>query len=170
MAERPHAEEGTPKPGTDSKHWLQFVGFELDRQKYAFRIEQIQEIVILDQVTPTPQVATCVEGVTNLRGEIIPVVSLRKLMGMSPRPSDGETRTIVVNVSGRRIGCTVDAVSQVIRIPEESIQPSLDTLTADGNRDVAGFAKLGEDFFIVLDIDELFQPNRLKRVSPVNGL
>jgi len=149
--------------GPNAKNWAQFVGFQIDGQPYAFRIEQIQEIVILQQITPTPQTAGCVEGVTNLRGEIIPVVNLRGLLGMESREPDGETRTIVVNVDGRRIGCTVDAVTQVIRIAEEHIQPSLDTLAADGNRDIAGFAKLDDQFFILLDINELFRSERLKR-------
>ena len=76
--------ESTSEAGlseSDSKDSSQFVGFQIDGQQYAFRIEQIQEIVILDQVTPTPQVADCVDGVTNLRGEIIPVITLRKLLG-----------------------------------------------------------------------------------------
>ncbi len=117
---------------TEKKNSSQFVGFELADQQYAFRIEQIQEIVILDQVTRTPQVPDYCEGVSNLRGTIIPIINLRMLSGLEPKPSDGETRTIVVNVGERTMGCTVDMVSQVIRIPEDDIQPAPDTVTADG--------------------------------------
>jgi chemotaxis signal transduction protein len=67
----------------------------LDDQQYAFRIEQIQEIVILQQVTRMPQVADYVEGVSNLRGAIIPIINLRKLLGLPPRPVDAETRTML---------------------------------------------------------------------------
>ena len=139
----------------------QFVGFYLDDQQYAFRIEMIQEIVILDQLTPTPQVADCVEGVCNLRGEIIPIVSLRNLLGLEFKPPDGETRTIVVNVDNRTIGCRVDSVSQVIRISDASIQPAPETLAAVGG-DVAGFAKLEEVLVILLDIEQLLEPERLQ--------
>lgn len=145
-----------------AKSMSQFVGFLIDDQQYAIRIEQIQEIVILDQVTRTPQVSSCVEGVSNLRGEIIPIIHLRTLLGLEPKRVDGETRTIVVNVGDRTMGCTVDAVSQVIRISQDSIQPAPDTMTMDGNRDVAGFAKLDEQLVIVLDINELLSPNRLR--------
>lgn len=75
----------------------QFVGFQIDGQQYAIRIEQIREIVILDQVTQTPQVASYVEGVNTLRGTIISIINLRKLLGLTPKPADSETRTIVVN-------------------------------------------------------------------------
>ena len=73
----------------------QFVGFQIAEQEYAFRIEQIQEIVILDQVTKTPQVPEYVEGVSNLRGTIIPIINLRMLFGLEPKAADSESRTIV---------------------------------------------------------------------------
>ena len=132
------------------------------------RIEQIQEIVILDQVTPTPQVADYVEGVSNLRGAIIPIINLRKLFGLEPLAKNSETRTIVVNVGERTMGCTVDSVSQVIRIPDESIQPAPETVTAEGADYIAGFAKLNERLVIVLDIDELLAPRKLERNRPGN--
>jgi purine-binding chemotaxis protein CheW len=141
----------------------QFVGFQIDGQQYAFRIEQIQEIVILDQVTQTPHVPDYVEGVSNLRGAIIPIINLRRLFRLDPKPSDENTRTIVVNVSEHTMGCTVDAVSQVIRIPESSIQPAPDSVTADGASYISGFAKLEEQLVILLDIDELLNPERISK-------
>lgn len=141
----------------------QFVGFYLDDQQYAFRIEMIREIVILDQLTPTPQVADCVEGVSNLRGEIIPILSLRTLLGLATKPTDSETRTIVVNVGERTLGCTVDSVSQVIRIPDTSIQPAPETVAATAGGYIAGFAKLDDGLVILLDIDQLLEPERLQR-------
>ncbi|QDS94592.1 Chemotaxis protein CheW [Roseimaritima multifibrata] len=145
------------------KQTSQFVGFEIDGQQYAFRIEQIQEIVMPDQVTETPQVADYVEGVRNLRGEIIPIINLRKLLGLPSKQADSDTRTIVVNVGQRTMGCTVDAVSHVIRIPEQSIQPVPETMTVAGSHDIAGFAKVDANLVIILDIEELLSPERLKR-------
>ena len=110
--------------GSLARNVAQFVAFRIENQSYAFRIEQIQEIVILDQVTKTPQVPDYVEGVANLRGSIIPIINLRKLFGLEPKPIDSETRTIVVNVGTRTIGCTVDTVSQVVRIAEDAIHPA----------------------------------------------
>lgn len=143
----------------------QFVGFQLADQDYAFRIEQIQEIVILDDVTKIPQTPEYVEGVSNLRGSIIPVINLRKLFGLPPKAVDGETRTIVVNVGQRTMGCTVDMVSHVMRIPEENIQPAPDTVTADGAGYISGFARQGGRLTILLDIDELLDPAKLDMVS-----
>ena len=146
---------------TDAKETSQFVGFQVDGQLYAFPIEKIQEIVILEQVTPTPQVAEHVDGVSNLRGEIIPIINLRKLMGMPARPFDSETRTIVLNVGARTMGCTVDAVTQVIRIPNQDIQEAPEALTGGRNHDISGFAKLEDCVVILLNVEQLFGPDRL---------
>jgi purine-binding chemotaxis protein CheW len=155
---------------SERRNTSQFVGFEVDGQEYAFRIEQIQEIVILDRVTQTPQVADYVEGVSNLRGAIIPIINLRKLFGLAPRAADAQTRTIVVNVGGRTMGCTVDLVSQVIRIPVEAIQPAPESVTAGGADYISGFAKLNDRLVILLDIDELLSPEKLSRIrAPHNA-
>ena len=150
---------------SEQQHVSQFVGFQIDQQRYAFRIEQIQEIVILNEVTPTPQVPDCVEGVSNLRGSIIPIINLRQLFGLEPKPTDAETRTIVVNVGERTMGCTVDMVSQVLRIPDDAIQAAPETVTADGANYISGFAKLDEQLVILLNIDELLSPERLEGKS-----
>jgi len=151
---------------TTKKNTSQFVGFRLGDQAYAFRIEQIREIVILDQVTRTPQVPDYCDGVSNLRGSIIPIINLRTLFGLEPKAADGETRTIVVNVGERTMGCTVDMVSQVVRIPEEDIQPAPETVTADGADYIAGFARLDGDLVIILDINELLDPDQLGQFKP----
>ena len=162
-----------PHVGNDTlakkKNSSQFVGFQLAGQEYAFRIEQIQEIVILEKVTKTPQVPDYVEGVSNLRGTIIPIINLRRLFGLEPRPVDRETRTIVVNVGERTMGCTVDMVSQVMRIPEENIQPAPETITGNGANYISGFARLNDRLMILLEIDELLDPGKLDQVSQAAG-
>ncbi len=152
---------------TQKNDTSQFVGFELDDQTYAFRIEEIQEIVILEKVTRTPQSPAFCEGVSNLRGSIIPIINLRTLFGLEPKPIDDETRTIVVNVGERTMGCVVDVVSQVVRIPHEDIQPAPQTVTADGADYISGFARLDGDLVVLLDINKLLNPDQLERITPV---
>lgn len=149
----------------EKQNTSQFVGFQIADQEYVFRIEQIQEIVIPDQVTRTPQVPEFVEGVSNLRGSIIPIINLRKLFGLQVKPTDRETRTIVVNVGDRIMGCTVDMVSQVMRIPAENIQPAPETVTAGGAHYISGFVKLDDRLLIMLDVDRLLDPDQLNKLS-----
>jgi purine-binding chemotaxis protein CheW len=164
MTTRANKSAGTDSAST-KKNSSQFVGFQLAEQEYAFRIEQIQEIVILDQVTKTPQVPPFVEGVSNLRGSIIPIINLRKLFEMEPRPVDAETRTIVVNVGTRTMGCTVDNVSQVMRIAQENIHAAPETITSDGAAYISGFARVNNKLVILLDIDKLLDPRNLSQLN-----
>ncbi len=142
----------------------QYVGFALAGQKYLCRIERIQEIVIPERVTTIPEVPAYVAGVSNLRGAIIPIIDLRHLFGLPPKAADADTRTIVVNVGNRVMGCTVDTVAQVIRIPDERIQPAPETVAAGAPRYVEGFARLDDELYILLDTDQLLAPDNLDEV------
>ena len=143
----------------------QFVEFEVHGQRYAFPIGKIREIVILKNVTPTPQVAAYVDGVSNLRGSIIPILNLRVLFGFESKPVDDETRTIVVNVGEKTMGCTVDTVNQVLRVEKTSIGPAPETITADGRTYISGFVKVDDRLVIVLDVDQLLNIENLDQVK-----
>ena len=147
-----------------AKSSMQFVGFRLADQEYAFRIEQIREIVIPDRVTRMPQVPSYIEGVCNLRGTIIPIINLRCLFDLGSKDRDEETRTIVANVGSKTIGCTVDAVTQVIRISPEQIQPAPDLVKTEGAAYITGFAKLDKRLIVLLEIDELLDPTKMEQV------
>lgn len=146
----------------------QVVGFELAGQKYAFRIERIQEIITPGRITVIPEVPAYVAGVSNLRGTIIPVVNLRLLFGLANRDVDSETRTIVVNVGSRIMGCTVDSVSHVMRISAEQIHSAPTAVAAGGPRYIEGFARVGDDLIILLDVANLLDPTTLEEVHQVS--
>jgi purine-binding chemotaxis protein CheW len=148
----------------DPARGRQFVGFRLADQGYVFRIERIQEIVIPSGTARVPEVPDYVEGVANLRGTIIPIINLRRLFGLAPHPVDADTRTVVVNVGRRTLGCTVDAVTRVMRIAGEQIQAAPDTVVFAGRSFIEGFARVGDELLIVLDVDTLLDPANLETV------
>jgi purine-binding chemotaxis protein CheW len=142
----------------------QFVGFRLADQQYIFRIERIQEIVIPTSIARVPEVPPYIDGVSNLRGTIIPIINLRALFKLPSKENDAETRTIVVNVGSRTMGCTVDAVSRVMRVPLDQIQPAPDSVSVTGRQFIEGFARADNDLFILLDVDQLLDPANLDEV------
>lgn len=160
--------ETTPSALTDAMAQghvtSQFVGFRLADQDYAFRIEQIQEIVIPDQITRLPQVPAYVDGVTNLRGTIIPLINLRRLFGIEEQSQGAPTRAIVVNLGDRTIGCTVDDVSQVIRLSDEDIQPASSLPGSQQAEHIFGFARHHDSMLVILNINELLSPDKLDAV------
>jgi purine-binding chemotaxis protein CheW len=138
----------------------QLVGFRLDDEDYAMAITKIQEIILMKPITRIPQVPDFIEGLINLRGSVIPIVNLRKRFGLPPRDLDDETRTIVVNIHDKTVGCIVDAVTQVMRINRDQIQPAPLSVLAISHQYIAGLARLDDRLLIILDIDRLFdEPN-----------
>lgn len=135
---------------------IQLVGFRLDNEDYAIAITKIQEIILMKPITRIPQVPEFIEGLINLRGSVIPIVNLRKRFGLPPREVDDETRTIVVNIHDKTVGCIVDAVTQVMRINRDQIQPPPLSVLAVSHQYIAGLARLEDRLLIILEIERLF--------------
>lgn len=152
-----------PAPQTGSRT-AQFVGFELADQAYAFRIDRIREIVMPSRVAQLPDVPAYVDGVSNLRGTIIPIINLRALFGLPRRDIDADARTIVVAVGPRIMGCLVDSVSRVMRIAGDQIQPPPEAVAGVGRGAITGIARDGDSLRIILDVDMLLDPAHLDDV------
>ena len=159
---------GSPQPltadrgsGRADNPVIQLVGFRLDNEDYAIAITKIQEIILIKPITRIPQVPDYIEGLINLRGSVIPIVNLRKRFGLPPRELDDETRIIVVNVHDKTVGCIVDAVTQVMRINRDQIQPPPLGVLAVNHQYLAGLAKLDDRLMIILDIEKLFEAEEL---------
>jgi purine-binding chemotaxis protein CheW len=138
---------------------MQLVGFRLGSEYYAIAITKIQEIILMKPITRIPQVPDFIEGLINLRGSVIPIVNLRKRFGLPPRDVDDETRTIVVNIQDKTVGCIVDAVTQVMRINRDQIQAPPLSVLAVSHQYIAGLARLDDRLLIILDIEKLFDDN-----------
>jgi purine-binding chemotaxis protein CheW len=135
----------------------QFVGFRLDNENYAIAITKIQEIILMKPITRIPQVPDFIEGLINLRGSVIPIVNLRKRFGLVPHVVDDETRTIVVNIQDKTVGCVVDAVTKVMRINRDQIQPPPLSVLSAAHQFISGLAQLEDRLLIILDIEKLFE-------------
>lgn len=101
----------------------QIVVFELDGQYYALPILEIQEIIRTVDVTPVPNTNNYVEGVINLRGNVIPIINLRKRLGLSKTEKNDETRIVVVEHNEEKIGLVVDKVLEVGQYRKDEIEP-----------------------------------------------
>ncbi len=103
---------------------VQLCTFRIGGEDYALDIMRIREIIRPLPITPVPRAPASVEGVVRLRGEVMPVLDVRKRLGLPASPATRRTRFLVVNVARRRIGLVVDEVCEVIRVPREEIRPA----------------------------------------------
>ena len=116
----------------------QLVVFDLANEVYGISIGTVREIIRMQTVTFVPDAPEFVEGVINLRGRVIPVVDLRKRFGLPVTEPTPESRVLVVDIGGNDIGVIVDAVTQVQRIAEASIEPAAALVTTEDSYYIEG--------------------------------
>ena len=142
------------KHGSAGGDLLQLVSFRLGGEEYGLEILKVQEIIRMQELTRVPNSPPFVEGVINLRGRVIPVIGLRKRFGMPPRDHDHETRIVVVELGGDVLGFEVDSVSEVLRIPADTVEPP-PRLSKHDNEYVSGVGKLQGRLLLLLDVTRL---------------
>jgi purine-binding chemotaxis protein CheW len=143
---------------------LQLVGFRVGGEEYGLDILRVQEIIRLQHLTRVPNAPDAIDGVMNLRGKIIPVIALRKRFGLEPIPADKQTRIVVVEIQGTVLGFIVDSVSEVLRIPADTVEPP--PLLGKATQDyVSAVGKIDERLLILLDIDRLMCGDEIMSIS-----
>jgi len=131
---------------------LHLVGFFLNKEEYALDISQVQEIIRTGGWTRVPNAPGHIKGVINLRGRIIPVVDPKVRMGLGESGLTKNSRIMVVEAAGRIIGILVDGVSQVLRLPQDVVEPPPDEVTDVDKGFIKGVGKLGGRLIILLDL------------------
>jgi purine-binding chemotaxis protein CheW len=144
----------------------QVVLFELGGEIYGLDIATVREIIQLQPITKVPKAPVYVEGVINLRGKVIPVIDLRKKFGQEKAERGKNTRIVVVNIQNATLGIIVDTVTEVLRLPGDSIEPIADVITAGHLEYLQGVAKLDDKMVILLALDRLLaRDNALAKIA-----
>jgi purine-binding chemotaxis protein CheW len=146
---------------------IQLVSFMLDNEEYGVEVLQVREIIRMPGITRMPNTPQYVEGIINLRGKVIPIISLRKRFGLVESENNSQTRIIIMDVAGSLNGFIVDAVSEVIRIHSSDIQPppSLVLSGSIGREFISGVYNHAERLLIIMDIDRMFSDDELERIG-----
>jgi purine-binding chemotaxis protein CheW len=135
-----------------SREEMQMLTFSLDNVSYGVNVHQVREVKNFEGVTPVPYAPEYVKGVTNLRGEVIPVIDLRKRFGIAPRSGNEDNGIMVIIQDKHPIGVMVDSVMEVLTLPKSDIESNPDSLITDRNHAVLGVAKHDKDLIILLDL------------------
>lgn len=146
---------------------MQLVVFELGDESYAVDISRVQDINRMQEITEISHAPESVVGVINLRGRVIPVIDLRKRFGLPDAVHTKDTRIVVVHLEGNLIGVIVDAVSQVLRIPADIVEPPSPVLAGVDSRYLRGIAKLDDRLVILLDLDFVLSRREQEAISEV---
>ena len=134
---------------------LQLVAFQLGREEYGINILQVQEIKRMTDITRVPHTPDYLKGVMNLRGSILPVFDLKKRLDLPHYEYSDDARIIIVKSDEVTLGVIVDAVSEVLTIGQENIEPPQAVAGGVIASYLSGIGKINDRLLILLDINSI---------------
>ncbi len=137
---------------------VKFVTFALGSEKYAVPVLRVKEIIAKYDVAPLPKTPVFVEGIISLRGDIIPVVDLRKRFDLPVKVRTDETRLIVLEMDDFFVGIEVDEVFEVLKINAGQIEPPPALVAGLESDYLEGVCEIGGRLITILNLDEIFSP------------
>jgi purine-binding chemotaxis protein CheW len=143
---------------------LQFVAFRIGTQQFAVEIHRVSEVITYSEITPIPGAPAFVEGMIDLRGQLLPVLDMRKRLGMAEIQNSMQTRILILRINRQKIGLIVDEADQVYTIPVEKIQPP-----PDGADYVLAVAKHQNVLVVVLDLERLLSGEERVSLRSLGG-
>ena len=147
----------------------QIVSFRLANEEYGVDIMLAQEIIMPGQITRVPEVPEFICGLINLRGNVIPVVDLRKRFALEANDYDEHTRIIVVNVGSKTVGVVVDAVTEVLRVNAEQIEPPPSSVSGMDHEYIRGLVKLEDRLLILLNIEKILSREEQAELAEIGS-
>jgi purine-binding chemotaxis protein CheW len=151
---------------------VQLVTFMLGAEDYGVPISQIQEIDRLAKITKVPKAAQFIEGITNLRGEVIPVLDTRKRFDLEVKPSDDRTRIIIVDLGGVKTGLVVDSVREVLSLARKDIAPPPEAIGSGIEPQfISGIGKVdaGKRIIVLLDVEKILSRQEQTHLSELTA-
>ena len=143
------------KPGEDGKTFAQYVKVRMDKEWFGISIAMVENIVRLQRITRVPGSEFYIKGVINLRGKVVPVMSLRLKMGMEEGEEQRTNRIIILKIDGDEIGVIVDEVREVVTIPDEDVEKVYSESSQANAAYLLGVGKLNENLISLLDMYEV---------------
>jgi len=147
----------------------QLVTFQLGEELYGINIMDVKEIVRVQAIRAIPNAPSYVEGIFNLRSEIIPIINLHRRFHLKKLKTSEEDELlsgfVILDIDGMKLGIIIDRISRVITIEKEDVQPPPQMLTGIGAEYIQGVVRQEEGYLIILDIRDLFNPKELQKIA-----
>lgn len=150
---------------------LQLVTFQLGAEVYGIDIMQVKSIEETKSVRPIPNSPSFVEGIFNLRGEIIPVINLHRRFHLKRAELSEEDELLsgflIINLDGMHVAIIIDKVSRVVAVQRDEIQPPPQMLSGIGAEYIHGVVHRDDGYLIILDINRLFNMRELAQLESI---
>ena len=148
---------------------IQLVIFRLRDEEFGVAISEVREIVRMMEITHIPEAPGFIEGVVNLRGQVIAVVDLARQFGLAREEARPKTaRIVVIEIQDKTVGLIVDEVPEVLRISQDNIEPTPEVIETEVHKDyLKGVGKLEDRLVILLDLEKVLKPHEVEEVARV---
>ncbi len=159
----------TGRMDAEKENIMQLVGFTIGAEQFGVDILMVQEIIRAAPITVVPNSPDFVEGVINLRGNIIPVIELRKRLNLYTGEIDqSDTWILILDIAGRITGFIVDSVTEVLKILESSIEPPPEIIVAGlESQYIRGVCEIADKLLILLDFNRILLVEEIKRLKEI---
>ncbi len=135
---------------------IRLILLTVDGQTYALHLEAVDRILRMVAVTPLPGAPDAVEGVINIQGEVVPVVSIRRRLGLAERTAGAADSLLVARARSRRLAIIAESVLGVVERPADAIVSTGDL--AQGIPHIEGVLKTSDGLVLIHDLDRFFSP------------
>lgn len=152
----------------------QLVGFMLGGELFGVDILMVQEIIRSTDITRIPNAPDFVEGVINLRGNIIPVIDLRRRLNMGGAPTTGKTKAkdwiLILTIDKRITGFIVDLVTEVLKIDEKDVEPPPDIIVSGlETQYITGVCDTGKHLLILLNFNRILLLEEMRKLKEIDA-
>jgi purine-binding chemotaxis protein CheW len=130
-----------------------FILCDLAGTTYGVRSDAVQQMDMVESITPVPNAPHFVEGVVFSRGRVVPALSLRRRFGFEPRPHDLRTRLLIVSHGERTVGLLVDSAREFVTIAAEALQPPPEALTGLSGKYLEKTARIENRLVLILNLE-----------------
>jgi purine-binding chemotaxis protein CheW len=136
-------------------HDLPLVVFRLGAEAFGLRLHEVREIIMVGMITPVPRAPSFIDGVLNLRGEVMPVIDLRDRFGLERQPATNLSRIVITPIAGVFTGLVVDSVDEVRTVDERKLEDPPRVTAAGANTYIQKVAKTDAGVIFILDLQQL---------------
>ncbi len=143
----------------------QLVVFELANEFYGINIAMVESIIKMQAITQLPQTPAYVKGVTNLRGSVLPVIDLRTRFALEPKEDSRQTRIMIVTMGNIKAGIIVDAVSEVLRVADDTVEPLPPMINSVDSAFLKGIVRLEDRLIIMLELNKVLNLDEQKSLE-----
>ncbi|SFI10481.1 purine-binding chemotaxis protein CheW [Tindallia magadiensis] len=146
-----------------------YLTFKLGKEMFGIEIRYVTEIIGMQPIAEVPEVPDYVQGIINLRGQIIPLIDVRIKFKKEAKAYHDRTCIIVIDIQNTSIGLIVDEVAEVLSIPDEHIVPPPEYKTGFQNRYIKSIGRVGDEVKLILDCEKILDSNELETLEQVSN-